>query len=260
MEEWSEAHVNRCVERQRRIVSGAWAALKDEGLLLYSTCTCNHEENESNIRWITQHLGAEVVHIPIQPAWNITANEYGYRFLPHKTKGEGFFIGLLRKNKTGKGEKGFPFSVPRFPFPVLGKEYGGVRPVSAWLTGGFTFVREGAYIHALPDYLVPDIFHLKQHLRVMQAGVRVGEVKGADVVPSAALALSTALRSDAFPCAEVDLATALRFLHRDALTLPHTAKGYCIISYQHLPLGFVKNIGARSNNLHPPGWRIRMNI
>jgi 16S rRNA C967 or C1407 C5-methylase (RsmB/RsmF family) len=95
--EWSEAHIKLCAERQRRIVSDAWDALKDEGLLLYSTCTYNSEENEHNVRWITQHLGAAVVHVPLQAAWNITVNEYGYRFFPHKTKGEGFFISLMRK-------------------------------------------------------------------------------------------------------------------------------------------------------------------
>ncbi|MDR0737903.1 MAG: RsmB/NOP family class I SAM-dependent RNA methyltransferase [Prevotellaceae bacterium] len=125
MEEWSEAHVKFCAERQRRIVSGAWDALKEEGLLLYSTCTCNREENENNIRWITQHLGAEVVHIPLQPAWNVTTNEYGHRFFPHKTKGEGFFISLLRKNKTGKLL--FPMSSP--PPPLL-KERGAERRAS----------------------------------------------------------------------------------------------------------------------------------
>ncbi|MDR2448779.1 MAG: rRNA cytosine-C5-methyltransferase [Prevotellaceae bacterium] len=268
VEAWSEAHVKHCAERQRRIVSDAWDALKEEGLLLYSTCTYNREENENNIRWMTQQLGAEVVHIPLQAAWNITTNEYGYRFFPHKTKGEGFFISLLRK-KGRSLSSASPMSSPPKPFsrgerggflPSLSGEGPGVRTAPAWLNGDFTFVREGFYIYALPDYLVHDVFHLQQHLRFLQAGVKVGEVKGAGVVPAAALALSAALRNDAFPCADVDLATALRFLRREALALPHIEKGYCIIRYQHLPLGFVKNIGARSNNLHPPAWRIRMNI
>ena len=250
MEEWSEAHVKLCAERQRRIVSGAWDALKEEGLLLYSTCTYNREENENNIRWITQHLDAEVVHIPLQAAWNVMASEYGYRFFPHKTKGEGFFISLLRKKRRTP-------SIERNRKPHTP---GRVAPIPAWLNGDFTFVREGFYIYAFPDDAVHDIFHLKRHLRFLQAGVKAGEVKGADIVPSAALALSTALRNDAFPCAGVDLTTALRFLRRDTLTLPHVAKGYCVISYQHSPLGFVKNIGARSNNLYPPAWRIRMDI
>jgi 16S rRNA C967 or C1407 C5-methylase (RsmB/RsmF family)/NOL1/NOP2/fmu family ribosome biogenesis protein len=255
---WSEANVKLCAERQRRILSGAWGALKDGGLLLYSTCTYNHEENEDNVRWAMQRLGAERVTLPLPPAWSITVGEYGYRFFPHKTKGEGFFISLLRKmgkgeeGGKGKGERGrkknrSPFSVPRSPSP-------------AWLNGDFTVIREGGCLQALPGFSVPDIFYLKQHLRLLQAGVKVGEVKGADVIPAAALALSTALRKDAFPYEEVNRDTALRFLRRDAITVASQAKGYCLIGQQNISLGFVKNIGLRSNNLYPPAWRIRMNI
>jgi NOL1/NOP2/fmu family ribosome biogenesis protein len=132
--------------------------------------------------------------------------------------------------------------------------------VSAWLNGDFTLIREGDCLQALPGFAVPDILYLKQHLHLLQAGVKAGEVKGADIVPAAELALSTALRKDAFPCEEVDKDTALRFLRRDAIVLPPQTKGYGLISYQHLPLGFVKHIGTRSNNLYPNAWRIRMNI
>ena len=250
MEEWSEAHVKLCAERQRRIVSDAWNALKEEGLLLYSTCTYNREENENNIRWITQHLDAEVVHIPLQAAWNVTSSECGYRFFPHKTKGEGFFISLLRKRQ-------------RTP---IAKQYG--RPPKfnmlkrppAWLASDFTFVHEDGAVQALPSSFVQDIALLKQHLHVLQAGVRVGEVKGADIIPSAPLALSMALRREAFSSEEVDRDTALRFLRRDTIMFTQQTRGFVLICYKNFPLGFVKNLGTRSNNLYPPGWRIRMNI
>ena len=261
MEEWSEAHVKHCAERQRRIVSGAWDALKEDGLLLYSTCTYNEEENEGNVRWIVQQLGAEVVHLPLCDAWNITPNEYGYRFFPHRTKGEGFFLSVLRKkqhtpppNSLSVGSRQSAVSTACCKLPTA------TSPVSAWLHGDFTFVREGFYMYALPGDLVHDIFYLKQRLRFLQAGVKVGEAKGADIVPSAPLALSTALRRAAFPSGDIDRNTALRFLRRDAITLTPQTKWYCLICYQDFPLGFVKNLGARSNNLYPPGWRIRMNI
>jgi NOL1/NOP2/fmu family ribosome biogenesis protein len=255
MNEWSEAHVALCAARQRRIVADAWDALKDDGLLLYSTCTYNHEENENNVQWIMQHLGADVVHIPLQAAWGIEENDCGYRFFPHRVKGEGFFISLLRKKQPlpslplRGGEKKRPIWTS-VHLPPLGRGLG----------GGFTFIREGNCVHALPDTFVNDIWYLKQHLHILQAGVKTGEVKGTDIVPAAALALSTALQKDAFPCEEVDKDTALRFLRRDAISLTQQTKGYYLINYQNLPLGFVKNIGTRSNNLYPPAWRIRMSI
>ncbi|MBO7337164.1 MAG: rRNA cytosine-C5-methyltransferase, partial [Paludibacteraceae bacterium] len=54
---------------------------------------------------------------------------------------------------------------------------------------------------------------------------------------------------------------ALSFLHRESLVLPPSVpKGYVLITYKGLGLGWVKNIGNRSNNLYPEQWRIRMNI
>ena len=59
---------------------------------------------------------------------------------------------------------------------------------------------------------------------------------------------------------EVDIKTAMSYLHRDAIVLPESEKGYVLISYQGQPLGFVKNLGNRCNSLHPQSRRIRMNI
>jgi NOL1/NOP2/fmu family ribosome biogenesis protein len=80
------------------------------------------------------------------------------------------------------------------------------------------------------------------------------------LVPDADLVLSIMLSDDAFPYADVDKEDALAFLHRDAIVLPDSPKGYLIIRYAGLPLGFVKNLGNRCNNLHPQSRRIRMDI
>ena len=80
------------------------------------------------------------------------------------------------------------------------------------------------------------------------------------LVPDADLALSLVFERGAFPEADVDRETALAYLHRDAITLPDLPKGYVTIVYEGLPLGFVKNLGNRCNNLYPQSRRIRMNI
>lgn len=61
-------------------------------------------------------------------------------------------------------------------------------------------------------------------------------------------------------CYAVDKQTALHFLHRDALVLPDAPTGYLVLTYKGIPLGYVKNIGTRCNNLLPKGRRILMNI
>src|SRR5690606_4280290 len=46
IDEWSEANVKLCSERQQRILSEVLTALKTNGYLIYSTCSYSQEENE----------------------------------------------------------------------------------------------------------------------------------------------------------------------------------------------------------------------
>jgi 16S rRNA C967 or C1407 C5-methylase (RsmB/RsmF family) len=94
IKEWSEYNVKLCAERQREIVSAVWDTLKSDGILVYSTCTYNREENEENVEWICNELGGEILHLDLNGNQDITVTDYGYRFYPHKTQGEGFFLAL----------------------------------------------------------------------------------------------------------------------------------------------------------------------
>ena len=99
---------------------------------------------------------------------------------------------------------------------------------------------------------------LKKHLVVLHTGVSVASLKGKDWVPHHSLAMSLRLRHSAFPCAEVDYDTAIAYLRHEAVTLDMSvSRGYVLVTYQGIPLGFVKNIGNRANNLYPVEWRIR---
>ena len=97
-------------------------------------------------------------------------------------------------------------------------------------------------------------------LHPLRQGLRKGERLGADFVPDADWALSIKFDSKEYPAVAVDRQTALRYLHRDALVLPQAAPGYNVITYMGHPLGFVKNVGKRCNNLLPKGRRILMNV
>ena len=95
-------------------------------------------------------------------------------------------------------------------------------------------------------------------LRILSAGICIGEAKGKDFIPAEELALSTALRPDAFPVADLDWDDAIRYLKKEALLLPAgTEKGYVLVRHKKFPLGFAKHLGNRANNLYPQEWRIR---
>ncbi len=101
--EWSVSHVEQCARLQREIVTDAWACLADGGLFVYSTCTFNTHENEENIRWMMDELGAAVLPVDIEADWHITGSLLEgftlpvFRFIPGISRGEGLFLCVLRK-------------------------------------------------------------------------------------------------------------------------------------------------------------------
>ena len=260
--EWSVDNVRLCASRQRRIIHDIWNALKPGGILIYSTCTYNTEEDEENIHYIIEELGAEALPIPTQEEWQITGalrfEHPVYRFFPHKTRGEGFFLAALQKaegeieeirvKSKGKKERGKAApSIPQEARQFLSDE------TSFSLEWNDSFLRAYPKAHS-------DLFSLinAKPLRVLSAGICLGEAKGKDFIPSQELALSTALTPNAFPSVELEWENAIKFLKKEALVLPSgTDKGYVLVRYQGLPLGFAKNLGNRANNLYPQEWRIR---
>lgn len=107
VEQWSPAFVAECASLQRSIIEDIWPALRPGGILLYSTCTFNPEEDEENVEWIVRELGAEILTIPIDNSWGIRSDlrREGHlsvaHFLPGEVRGEGFFCAALQK--FGKG-------------------------------------------------------------------------------------------------------------------------------------------------------------
>jgi 16S rRNA C967 or C1407 C5-methylase (RsmB/RsmF family)/NOL1/NOP2/fmu family ribosome biogenesis protein len=255
IQEWSPGHVRLCAERQRRIVADAWNALREGGMLVYSTCTFNRHENDENVKWIRHTLGAERVLLPLNPAWGIVESEAGYHFYPHRVQGEGFFMTVLQKTAPSRSaRRGTSEKIIRRTTSKAAAQ------AEKWLSGSFVFEARDNHIHALPFSQQAFIARLSQQLNILQAGVAVGEQKGAAIIPAAALALSAALRKNAFPTVDTDVSTALRFLRRDAVLLDRAEKNFILLTCHHLPLGFVKHLGNRTNNLYPVAWRIRMEI
>ena len=271
VEEWSLENVDICWRRQRRILTDIWPALKPGGLLIYSTCTFNREEDEDNVAWIAKELGAEILPVSIDESWKITGNLVGadfpvYRFLPHMTKGEGFFLAVLRKREGECDETPSRFlkSPSRMDKKKKGKDNKQplVVPKEAkgWLDSAsdYSLAMKETNVVAFPKAYQDEYALLQQTLKVIHAGITLGEIKGKDLIPHHSLAMSTALASDAFPKAGVSYEQAIAYLRKEGLNLDaDVPRGYVLLTYKGAPLGFVKNIGNRANNLYPQEWRIR---
>ena len=262
--EWSPENVTVCWKRQRDILTDIWPTLQPGGLLIYSTCTFNTQEDEENVCWMLEELGAELLPIAIDEAWGITPSlvpdvPHAYRFLPGRTRGEGFFLAVLRKPGTApdkcspvepKNAKKDKKKQPTIAVPAECKQ---------WLDSNvYTYKVVGTDVVAIPADMTTLHATLSELLHLIKSGITIAEIKGRDAIPSHELAMSTALHPDAFVHCELSYTDALRYLHREAIALPEsTPRGYVIVTYRNMPLGFVKNLGNRANNLYPNEWRIR---
>ncbi len=248
--EWSLQNVRNCVVRQREILEAAWRCLKTDGVLIYSTCTYNRLENEENVQWLCRQFAAEILRIPTEAAWQIAETPEGYHFFPHRTRGEGLFMAVLRKTTSENGAK------------IRNKNR--VKPLAQ---SAFADYLKNADEYALFSFQnchfafpqqYADLLQLcLERLNVLHFGVPLAESKGKDLILQAGLALSKAFNEAAFVAVDVDLGTALCFLRCEAIVLPNAPKGFLVLKYQNLPIGWVKNIGNRCNNLYPAAWRIR---
>ena len=92
VQDWSLQNVDLCWRRQREILQGIWHVLKPGGLLIYSTCTFNHFEDEDNVRWICENLGGMLLE--------------ERHFLPGRDRGEGFYCAAIQS--VPRGEEQLP--------------------------------------------------------------------------------------------------------------------------------------------------------
>ena len=269
--EWSVQNIDHCSKLQRDIVAEAWKVLRPGGLLIYSTCTFNLHEDEDNIAHFISQYGAEPLSVDVCDEWNITSSLLDgfdvpvYRFIPGISRGEGLFLAVLRKSGEAVDYLRKTRKKPRLRNVKRSDVLQRVAKVSdKWLSSvtDFVFAENGAAIVAMPYTLEP-LFRcaVDAKIRIVKAGVAVAVEKGKDLIPDIELALSSVLAHDAFACHDVDLDTALAYLRKEAITLPPDApRGFVLVTFKGAPLGFVKNIGNRANNLYPQEWRILRHV
>lgn len=257
-EEWSERNVELCAARQQRILEDVWPALRQNGILIYSTCTYNALENEANLKWLSQHHAVEYLPVKVHDDWGIIeVNDgpvRGYRFMPHRLKGEGFFIAVIRKNDPDdeqvirRNQKAF-MPAPR----------GLAAEVSQWLDpGDYQIIQRNDTIQMLPAAWSNVIYHLTHSLRVLYSGTFMARQKHNRLVPEHTLALSVRLNKSRFECVDLLLEEAIAYLKKETLNINLPQKGLALATWNDVALGWMNVLPGRINNFYPPEWRIRM--
>ena len=271
--EWSPANVQLCAQRQQRILADIWPALAPGGYLIYSTCTYNKYENDGNLAWL-EGLGCNIVtsssFTTASESGIILTEKGGLQFVPCKIKGEGQFMAVVRKEgdwepssfgSAAQGKKKKGGKDAKKGAPQLDKD-------CRYLTDNYVKVLQGDLVKGYRKELYEKIKFVEENLRTVLSGIAVANKKGKDYVPHADFALQAVVAdmvaSECLPdgiCAvEVGREDALKFLAKEPLVLPGAPMGYVLLVYRGLGLGFVKNLGNRTNNLLPMARRIRMEI
>jgi 16S rRNA C967 or C1407 C5-methylase (RsmB/RsmF family)/NOL1/NOP2/fmu family ribosome biogenesis protein len=255
--EWSEDNAKLCSLRQQRILSAAAMLVKKNGYLIYSTCTYNPAENDHNVAWLKRTFDFSVVKLNHEASWGITETDHGLQFYPHKTMGEGFYIAVLQQNAAEFNRLKGKIDLARLNRRLV--DY-----VNTWIQEEkneslLYFQKKDGVICAIPEALVDDYAVVMRALFKRSSGIEIGILKGTDLVPSHGLALSS-LVSYEINSIELSREQALKFLKKELIEEVNTIKGWCLVKYQGLGLGWIKNMENRQNNYLPTELRIRMDI
>ncbi len=258
--EWSSENVRQCAARQDDILACAARMLKPGGRLVYSTCTFAPEENEGSISRFLEHFPEfEILPVPKaegmtggNPDWYEGAAEHiedTIRLFPHKLKGEGHYLAVLKKKGA---ECGNAFR-SREEKGIAKEEY---REYLQFAKENLTEMPEGIYL-AFGDqlYLAPKETPSLKGLKVLRPGLHLGTNKKNRFEPSHALALY--LNPDRV-CRSMDFASEGReimaYLDGQAI-LAEGEKGWYLITTDGYSIGWGKLAGGMMKNHYPKGLR-----
>jgi 16S rRNA C967 or C1407 C5-methylase (RsmB/RsmF family)/NOL1/NOP2/fmu family ribosome biogenesis protein len=256
LQQWSPQLVESCSITQKSLLSVATQLLKPGGLLIYSTCTFNRIENEQQIESLPQGQFETAKSIEDYPEIIRTRTKgiTGYRFFPHRLAGEGFFCAALIKQgenpKMTKARRNRDFYWKEAPYPPPIPYQ--LSPSSEWLylqnkkDQLFSIQKE----HALDWEL------LKSCVDMASPTLQLGTIKNKDFIPSGPLAWS--LDFSHYPNrVALNLEESIAYLRGQTLYKEGIEKGWVLVSFGDLPMGWVKNLGSRWNNYYPQDYRIQ---
>jgi NOL1/NOP2/sun family putative RNA methylase len=258
MDEWSEANVELCHQRQERILADIYPCLKEGGHLIYSTCSYSHQENEDILDWLCNSFELETLQIPIYKEWGIVETQspqqqaWGYRFYPGQVKGEGLFAACLKKTGDSGELGGFKNKEQQ---KLVGKE---IDLIKGYINNPLDFY----YFKANDDWMaiyrqhIESLNILQRNLYIKKSGVRIGKLAGKDLIPDHELALSTIINKDMVLQTELDRDQAIQYLRRENIDITVTDKGWSLMNFEGQHLGWAKLLPNRINNYYPKEIRI----
>lgn len=259
---WEEHGPAFFAKLQRSIITQAARMLRPGGMMLYSTCTFDAEENEGTIEYLLeQYPEFQILEMksyegfangkPEVTKTKLSDMEKTVRIFPHKMKGEGHFLALLQKGEADIEKNEFPSK--------------GAKKVPEELAEFFKDVEwdlapERLDIHGERVYYMPKDLPDLKGIRFLRTGLLLGELKKKRFEPSQALAMN--LLKEEYKktlSLSVDDERVLRYLKGETIDVDDLVsskeKGWYLVCVDDYPLGWGKLSGGTLKNKYLPGWR-----
>lgn len=248
MEDWSVEHVIACGQRQAHILESAYEVLKEDGILVYSTCTYSMEENEEVIyNFMKEHDDMELLDC------NVSFGRAGFaykdldvskvrRIFP-MDQGEGHFVAKLKKKGPASFSKQNKLANAR---------------LESFVT---TFLNQ--QVSKVPEYTMQlqDKVYIKQtpfiklkKVRIIRQGILVGQIIKNRIEPHQHFYTASLLEPYYQVRYDMDDEQCLSYLKGNLLQVPNY-KGYVLLTYRNHPIAFGKGDGQVIKNKYPKGLR-----
>jgi NOL1/NOP2/sun family putative RNA methylase len=244
--QWSQEHVESCAERQLQILNSAKNALKENGVMVYSTCTFSPEENEGVItKFLSENPDFVIEDSGV--TFGRPTLEYARRIFP-MDGGEGHFAVRLRKTSEIVAvpvEKSESAKLPKL--------------ISDFYDDVFVDKPFGDRIELIGDkaYAVPFSVPLTKGLSILRKGVLLGEIKKNRFEPHhSAFMASNKNDCKQFVDLKLDSDDIYKFLHGEEIKVSSELKGYTAVCVEGITTGFGKVSSGNLKNKYPKGLRI----
>lgn len=249
--DWNMDNVNLCAQRQKRILHDSYECLAQDGILVYMTCSFSQQENEDIVDYILDSMAVESITFSLPENWGITETisekkkDMAIVFTLICCKGK---ASLLLVSKSWMGKSGAQIAFKKLKLKHLS-------------LAEFVDVENGTVVEQQENLL----FIKEEHIAYMQAfskpiklikkGIRLGKVIRNELLPDHELALFV---GNIFQTNILHLnkEQAIAYLKKENVIFPDIPKGWALVQYEGIALGWIKNIGSRMNNYYPANYRI----
>lgn len=236
-EDWTINKVLSLQERQKELLKIAYFMLKEDGYLIYSTCSFSKEENEDVVLDALNNFNdLEIINIENKPYYyKSELLPEAIHLFPNLYDGEGQFIALLHNKGIASS------STSKTKNKIIHKD----------LLNKYKLNFQNEININKEIYLNNLTFDLSK-LNLIRPGLHLGSLDKNIFIPSFHLAhylnssISIALTEEEFK----------KYIHGEEIIKNYNIKNdFYVVSYNGINLGFVKYVNGRLKNYYPKGLR-----